>query len=172
MKLTLREKFLAKVCRDAASGCWLWRGMVTSDGYGVAFIAGKRQAAHRAAWMLFCNPIPLGMAICHKCDVRACVNPDHLFVGTAADNAQDRVNKDRTPRGERHFGHKLTAEQVGRIRIMLAEDRMFLSEIASQFGVSPGTIHGIKKGRTWREVEARPSVNAEQIHDEPDETEA
>jgi hypothetical protein len=155
MKFTLREKFLAKVCRDAASGCWLWQGMVTPDGYGVAFIAKKRQAAHRAAWMLFCGPIPAGMAVCHKCDVRACVNPDHLFVGTAADNAQDRVNKDRTPRGEKHHATKLTVDQVSRIKTMLAEDRMYMSEIAREFGVSISTIAGIKHGRTWRVVEVQ-----------------
>jgi hypothetical protein len=155
MKLTVRERFLAKVCRDAASGCWLWQGMVTPDGYGVAFIAGKRQAAHRAAWMLFCSPIPAAMAVCHKCDVRACVNPDHLFIGTAADNAQDRVNKDRTPRGERHHATKLTANQVSRIKAMLAEDRMYMSEIAREFGVSISTIAGIKQGKTWRDVEAQ-----------------
>jgi hypothetical protein len=154
MKFTAREKFLAKACPDASSGCWLWQGLVTPDGYGVAFIAGKRQAAHRAAWMLFCNPIPPGMAICHKCDVRACVNPDHLFVGTAADNAQDRVNKDRTPRGERHHGAKLTANQVSLIKTMLAEDRMYMTEIARQFGVSPATIHSIKVGQTWKDLEA------------------
>lgn len=156
MKLSPRERFLAKVCRDAANGCWLWQGMVAPDGYGVAFIAGKRQAAHRAAWMLFCNPIPLGMAICHKCDVRACVNPDHLFVGTAADNAQDRVNKDRAPRGERHHAAKLTASQVSLIKSMLAQDRMYSTEIARQFGVSPATIHEIKAGKTWHDVEAQP----------------
>ena len=154
MKLTLRERFLAKVCREASSGCWLWQGMVTPDGYGVAFIARKRQAAHRAAWMLFCNPIPVGMAVCHKCDVRACVNPDHLFIGTAADNAQDRDNKGRTPRGERHRAAKLTANQVSRIKAMLAEDRMYMREIAREFGVSISTIGSIKEGRTWRDVEA------------------
>jgi hypothetical protein len=154
MKLTVRERFLAKVCRDAASGCWLWQGMVTPDGYGVAFIAGKRQAAHRAAWLLFCDQIPVGMVVCHKCDVRACVNPDHLFVGTATDNVQDRVNKDRTPRGERHHATKLTPNQVSKIKTMLAEDRMYMSEIARKFGVSISTIAGIKQGRTWRNVEA------------------
>jgi DNA-binding Xre family transcriptional regulator len=106
--------------------------------------------------MLFCNPIPPEMAICHKCDVRACVNPDHLFVGTAADNAQDRVNKDRSPRGERHHAAKLTANQVSLIKTMLAQDRMYLPEIARQFGVSPATIHAIKVGKSWRDVEAQP----------------
>jgi len=151
MKLTLRERFLAKVCREASSGCWLWQGMVTPDGYGVAFIARKRQAAHRAAWMLFCNPIPVGMAVCHKCDVRACVNPEHLFLGTAAENVRDMAEKGRCPRGERHGSARLTAVQVSRIKTMLAEDRMYMSEIAREFGVSPTTIRAIKLGKTWKE---------------------
>jgi hypothetical protein len=167
MKLTPRERFLAKVCADSVSGCWLWQGMVTPDGYGVAFIAGKRQAAHRAAWMLFCSEIPPGMAVCHKCDVRACVNPEHLFVGTVADNNLDRVNKDRTPRGEGHHATRLTASQVGRIKAMLAEDRMYMSEIAREFGVSISTIAGIKAGRTWRHIEAAPASAIPAMDDEP-----
>lgn len=152
MKLTQREKFLAKVCPDAASKCWLWKGLVRADGYGAVRFEGREQGAHRAAWKLFRGTIAPGEVVCHKCDVRACVNPEHLFLGTAADNAQDMNRKGRSPRGEKHGSAKLTAEQVQRIKTMLAEDRLYMSEIALEFGVSQTTIRAIKEGKTWKTV--------------------
>jgi hypothetical protein len=150
MKLTLREKFLAKVCPEPASGCWLWQGLVRPDGYGAARFEGKERGAHRVAWMLFRGEIARGMVVCHRCDVRACVNPDHLFLGTAADNARDMAEKGRNRLGEQHGSAKLTAKQVRRIKAMLAEDRMYVSEIAREFGVSETTIRAIRAGKTWR----------------------
>ncbi|HEY2393878.1 MAG TPA: HNH endonuclease [Candidatus Angelobacter sp.] len=155
MKLTVREKFLAKVCADAASGCWMWRGLVRPDGYGATRFEGKEYGAHRVAWRLFRGEIGAGMVVCHRCDVRACVNPEHLFLGTAADNAQDMAQKGRCPRGERHGSAKLTAEQVSKIKAMLAEDRLYMSEIAREFGVSPTTIGAIKEGKTWKTTKVR-----------------
>jgi hypothetical protein len=155
MKLSLRERFLAKVCRDVASECWLWQGMVRPDGYGAALYNGKECGAHRVAWMLFRGKIEVGIVVCHKCDVRACVNPEHLFLGTAAENARDMTEKGRYPRGEKHGSSRLTAEQVSRIKAMLAEDRMYMTEIAREFGVSPTTIQAIKMGKTWKEVAAK-----------------
>jgi len=154
VKLTIREKFLAKVCQEPARGCWLWQGMVRPDGYGAARFRGKEHGAHRVAWMLFRGEIEPGKAVCHKCDVRACVNPEHLFLGTAADNVQDMADKGRNPTGEKHGSAKLTAEQVSRIKTMLAEDKMYMSEIAREFGVSQTTIRAIKTRRTWRDIVA------------------
>lgn len=153
MKLTPREKFLAKVCPDSTSGCWLWQGLVCADGYGSALFARAKRRAHRVAWMLFRGEIAPGLVVCHKCDVRACVNPEHLFLGTPADNVQDMVAKGRILRGEENVSAKLTAQQVSRIKTMLAEDRMYVSEIAREFGVSHSTIQAIKTGKTWRHVE-------------------
>jgi hypothetical protein len=155
MKLTVREKFLAKVCPDAASGCWMWRGLVRPDGYGATRFEGREQGAHRVAWQLFRGEIAKGIVVCHKCDVRACVNPEHLFLGTAAENVKDMTEKGRSPRGEKHGSARLTAEQVSRIKTMLAEDRLYMSEIAREFGVSQTTIGAIKRGKTWKGVAAR-----------------
>ena len=144
MKLTLREKFLAKVCVEPTSGCWLWQGLIRADGYGAVRFNGKERGAHRVAWKLFRGEIGPGMHVCHRCDVRACVNPEHLFLGTPADNAQDMTKKGRGRRGERHGSSKLTAQQVSRIKAMLADDRMYMSEIAREFGVSQTTIRAIR----------------------------
>ncbi|HET9285413.1 MAG TPA: HNH endonuclease [Candidatus Angelobacter sp.] len=152
MKLTKRERFVSKVCRDKKSGCWIWNGLIRLDGYGATRFEGREQGAHRAAWKLFRGKIPQGMMVCHKCDVRACVNPAHLFLGTAAENARDMSVKGRNRRGEKHGSAKLTRVQVRQIKAMLAEDRMYMSEIAREFGVSETTIRAIKTGKTWKEI--------------------
>ena len=76
------------------SGCWLWTGP-SSDGYGDFRIGGKRILAHRLSYELHIGPIPDGMFVCHKCDVRCCINPAHLFAGTSGDNALDMYAKGR-----------------------------------------------------------------------------
>jgi hypothetical protein len=81
------------------------------------------------------------------------VSPEHLFLGTAAENVRDMAEKGRCPRGEKHGSSRLTAEQVSRIKTMLAEDRMHMTEIAREFGVSATTIRAIRIGKTWKEVE-------------------
>jgi len=151
MKLTARERFLAKVCPQP-DGCWIWTGLIRPDGYGASRFEGREQGAHRVAWRLFRGKIPPGIKVCHRCDVRACVSPGHLFLGTAEDNARDMSSKGRNRRGEKHGSAKLSQAQVRRIKAMLAEDRMYMSEIAREFGVSATTIRAIRTGKTWREV--------------------
>src|SRR5438270_8363407 len=168
MKLTPRERFLAQVCPEPKSGCWLWRGPLNPDGYGMASFESRRYPAHRLGWLLFRSEIEPGLVISHKCDVRACVNPDHLFLGTPADNMRDMKEKGRKPMGEKHYRAKLTAAQVSRIRAMLSEDRMYISEIAREFGVSYSTIHGIKTGTRWQGVAATPFVPAETVETQSD----
>jgi hypothetical protein len=151
MKLTPKEKFLARVHQDA-NGCWLWTGLIRPDGYGATRFEGKEQGAHRVAWKLFRGKVAPGLAVCHRCDVRACVNPAHLFLGTPAENARDMRAKGRDRRGEKHGSAKLTLMQVRQIKRLVAEDRMYMSEIAREFGVSETTIRAIKTKRTWRDV--------------------
>jgi hypothetical protein len=169
MKLTPRERFLAKVCPEPGSGCWLWRGQLRPDGYGVLWLDGKSHSAHRAAWVLFRGEIDPGLLVCHKCDVRACVNPEHLFLGTHTDNARDRQEKGRSMLGEKVHSSKLSAKQVSRIKRMLAEGCMYESELARAFGVTPPTIRAIARGTAWRHVEAAPAAvaTAENDNDDP-----
>ena len=84
------------------SGCWLWELHHASNGYGQATIDGATIGAHRLSYVAFVGVIPDGMVVCHKCDVRCCVNPEHLFLGTHSDNIRDRDMKGRQARGERH----------------------------------------------------------------------
>jgi len=147
MKLTFEEKFFARVRKDSANGCWLWKGHIKRDGYGLFHHQGRVAFAHRTSWTLHRGEIPKGMFVCHTCDVPACVNPDHLFLGTPGINAEDARQKGRFF-GQR-LGRTLSPGQVQQIRLLLAEDKMYMTEIARQFGVCSTTIRNIKFGRIW-----------------------
>ncbi len=77
------------------TGCWLWTGWCGSQGYGGLMVKNEAVRAHRLSWELHYGPIPKGLYVCHKCDVKSCVNPDHLFLGTHKDNIQDAIKKGR-----------------------------------------------------------------------------
>ena len=120
MKLTPRERFLAKVCPEPNGGCWLWEGGMCRWLRLVRF-ERKVHLAHRWHESFRGRDCP-GLVICHKCDVRACVNPEHLFLGTHGDNVRDRVKKAGV-RTVRTYHAKLTVENVRKIKTMLSEDR-------------------------------------------------
>ena len=153
------ERFLAKVARDPSTGCWMWKGYVRPGSYALIAIGKKRVFAHRIAWRLFRGEIPEGMRVCHQCDVYGCVNPDHLFLGTPAENSSDMKRKGRSCQGEKHFNAKLNDEKVRAIRALLARGER-IRVIAASFGVSRTTIEHIKNGLIWRHVQPR---DAEQI---------
>lgn len=137
------------------TGCWLWMRGMTACGYGslaVARMGIRENRANRLAWMAAHGRIPKGMHVLHRCDTRACVNPDHLFLGSNRDNVADRVAKGRSD-GAKGIGHgmsKLTDEAVREIR---ASDKPS-SELARQFGVHRMTIRRVRYGRSWLHVSA------------------
>lgn len=145
-----RERFLAKTKEDS-NGCWLWQGAINYAGYG-KFETGDRckgtrrsHRAHRFAYELFVGAIPGDLIVCHRCDVRACVNPKHLFLGTDEVNSHDAVAKGRS-----RFANaaKLTAEQVTVIRASSDTDRT----LGARFGVSRQAIGKIRRGQRWRHL--------------------
>lgn len=91
------------IIRDELGPCWEWTGAKHEMGYGRVFYHGMAHMTHRVSWMMEFGVIPEGMFICHKCDNRLCVRPDHLFMGTQADNMADCVAKGRQARGDRHY---------------------------------------------------------------------
>jgi len=106
------ERFAEKFVR-AESGCWLWKAGMNHAGYGWFNTFGKSRLANRVSWELYCGPIPVGLKVLHHCDVPACVNPEHLFIGTDADNVRDKMQKGRwrikPPITHCKHGHEFTA---------------------------------------------------------------
>jgi HNH endonuclease len=151
MKKTLQERFEAKITRKPNNGCWLWLGALDPGGYGTMSIARRPKRTHRLAWNLYRGEIPPGMMVCHHCDVRDCVNPDHLFLGTAQDNAEDMKKKGRSRSGERNRAARLTWKQVREMRRLLEQGRLREREVATLCAISIGTVNAIKLGKTWRE---------------------
>jgi len=148
---TLRERFDAKYVVDQESGCWLWQGSCDGCGYGtIGITTAKNGRAHRIAWLLYRGEIPTGQNILHRCDVRCCVNPDHLFMGTQADNILDMIAKDRDRHlsGEENGRAKLTIAQVKEIKASIEPG----TSLALRFNVTPGMIGHIRHGRSWKEI--------------------
>lgn len=148
----LREQFERYVTPEPNSGCWLWAGpMWRKSGYGILCGEGHKMAAHRYAYETFVGAIG-GLDVCHRCDTPLCVNPAHLFTGTAADNARDAARKGRVKhpnqKGEANSGAKLSAQSVASIRERLQRGER-QKDIAEIYGVHPSLISHIRRGAKW-----------------------
>ena len=152
-------KFWAKVEKSQdGKDCWPWLGRRqlpakhTKRGVGYGLFQ-PTIPAHRLAYELTRGAIPEGLCVMHKCDNPSCVNPQHLVLGTYADNNHDKTLKGRNAMGEKHGMAKLTLTEVQEIRRILAESprtRPSYSQLAKQFGVTKGAIVWIATGGTWR----------------------
>lgn len=171
------ERFWEKV--DKSNDCWLWTARRNRSGYGEVGVPGDRtRLAHRVAWSLLRGEIPPGLAVLHACDTPACVNPDHLRLGTHSDNMADMVARgrqlrgasrsvvalraarrgaahwsaarpDRVPVGEQASMAKLTSHEVSAIR---AAGDQSSDTLAARYGVSRTAINHIRARRTWKHV--------------------
>ena len=158
---------MAPFTRELGTACWLWTGADQPTGYGKFLIEkGYSESVHRVAWMLTNGIIPDGEWVLHKCDVRFCVNLEHLFLGTPTDNNRDTVRKGHRndARGSTHSTSKLTESQVLAIR----GDTRAETKIAIDYGVSRSLIADIKHRRSWawamipkREAELKAAFSAE-----------
>ena len=165
------QRFQDKVVLNEETNCWLWtastqgKNYAKGKGYGTFYSGGPRGVgklvkAHRWIWEVFNGPTDLH--VLHHCDTPPCVNPEHLFIGTNADNVADKIAKGRSihPTGEALPQAKLTAEQVHAIRAAYKGPQHksrprtgpTTTEIAEQFGVSQGAVSGILAGKKWKSV--------------------
>lgn len=145
-------------------GCWLWEGGKDRNGYGrfngrLDGVLYKK--AHRFIFALTNGDIGPGMSVCHRCDTPACVRPDHLFAGTAADNQADMKAKGRAfiPAGELHHNAVLTEPQV----LAILSDARPYSQIAAEYGVSDGNIGSIKQRKSWPHLGQEKGIKAKRI---------
>lgn len=147
------ERFWAKV--DKSGDCWEWTAYTERIGYGKFGVGGKRTAlAHRVSWYIAHGFLPADMCVCHRCDNRKCVRPDHLFLGSIADNARDKAEKGRSSRlpGEMHPRAILSEVQVREIRRRFDAGERCTANFAKEFGVGPGTLYAIGRRRIWKHL--------------------
>lgn len=123
-------------------GCWIWQGATSSNGYGNVSVDGRWVSTHRLAHEYHHGPIPEGRRVLHSCDVKLCVNPTHLSLGSSAENSRQMVNRDRY-RGP----SKLTATDREKIAELCGQG-LTQSLVAEMFGVSQGTISHVVTGKT------------------------
>ena len=158
----VQDRFWEKV--DKSGACWLWRGAMYRRGYGVFRLNGKNLRAHKFSFEQQHGPIPAGMFVCHHCDTPRCVNPEHLFLGTPADNVRDMMAKGRArftgptqPRKhERHHFAKLSELSVQRLRIVgraLTQERL-----AALLGMSKQAISAVQRRECWRDLGDRQAL--------------
>lgn len=160
----LRPSLLTAFIERLAFGtteCWHWVGSRSEIGYGMFASARDTYGcpeivAHRIAWHLWNGPIPDGLKVLHRCDVRSCVRPEHLFLGTQADNVADMIAKGRDRRnplrGERNHRSRLTDALVRAIRAEARAGAVTQRALAAKYGVSPMTVSRAVRGESWSHV--------------------
>lgn len=159
MSYELKQRLLSNI-QKTESGCWDWTKSFR-NGYGVLSLSGKNHSAHRLSYQVFKGNIPEGMLICHSCDNKKCINPDHLFIGSYSDNTKDAVLKGIivVPKGkEFETGHlpknsTLDKEKAQELKqFTLANPDMKCPEIAKMFEVKNQLVRDIRAGRTYINV--------------------
>lgn len=150
---TLRRRFWAKVKKGP--GCWVWTGGCDQDGYGLVQASRPSTAtlrAHRIAWQLHYGEHPRDRLICHSCDNPGCVRPDHLFVGSPAENTRDAASKGRMARGERNAAARLGPEQVKALRKEYRAGGVSQVSLGRKYGISQSQVSVIVRCESWRHI--------------------
>lgn len=148
------QRFWSKVEQGSSDQCWEWQGGRYPAGYGQFWNEGRNLGAHLYSFILHKGQVPMGMKVCHSCDNPPCVNPNHLFLGTAKDNTQDMIQKGRLVRtrtlgnyatGARNHKTKLSQEQADEIRRVYSKGKRGsgLRILAQKYNVAPNTIRQI-----------------------------
>lgn len=131
-------------------GCWLWTGHLNNAGYGRISINGKQRVVSRAAYEAYKGIDPGSLFVCHKCDTRSCINPDHLFLGDNRDNVRDMYRKGRRSQlGSRNGNALLTEAQV----LHIINSDAPRKQLATDFGLSVSAVDGIKTGVRWKHLQ-------------------
>jgi hypothetical protein len=151
-KISLEERFSEKF-RVVDGGCWLWTASKNRGGYGQFMAYGRPHLAHRISWRIHHGLLPDELHVLHKCDTPACVNPNHLFLGSDADNVQDMLMKGRANRRPRVFAENHGMAKISnQIALAIFNSSGSQRSIAKSFNVSQSTVNSIKTGRQWSTI--------------------
>lgn len=147
------NRFNSKWKINEVSGCWDWTASVAGKGYGQIKLPGQRRQvyAHRVAYLIHKGEIPLGKNVCHTCDNTRCVNPQHLWLGSTAENQADMAQKGRSLYGERNARAVLTEKSVRQIRALL-DAGLSQDFIAKTFGIQQMQVSRIKRRLHWKHI--------------------
>jgi hypothetical protein len=152
----VRERFFQKVEKDGHTGCWVWTGASNPRGYGRVRINDVLRHSHRVSYRFHCGPIPDGVQVNHHCDNPPCVNPDHLYTGTQAENLADAKERgglvENLPRGDKHHRSVLSARDALAICHLYEDTDHTYRSLADLFGVGKGTIQCVLQGDSWAHV--------------------
>ena len=146
-KKPLQERLEYYSIPEPNSGCWLWMGLIVNSGYGSLWYDGTPHLAHRLSYICFVGPIGDRLLVCHSCDNRLCINPDHLFLSTQLGNMADMIIKGRACRGASHHrsAAKLTPDKV----MAIFYDTRSQQTISNAYNVDPSLISYIKNKKIW-----------------------
>lgn len=150
----LIERFQRKYVINTESGCWDWTASKAGAGYGQIKLPGQRRQeyAHRLSYLIYKGEIPEGKSVCHRCDNMGCVNPEHLWLGSCADNQLDMKIKGRSLYGERNERAILTASDVLAIRMLCEAGDLSQAKIGAKFGISQIQVSRIYRRLRWAHV--------------------
>lgn len=141
---------------NPATGCHEWNGGRSERGYGLIVIDGKQRYAHRVAYARAHGEVPEGLCVCHHCDNPSCVNMEHLFLGTQAENTADMDRKGRrvsSPQvGARHWKARLSSDDVAEIRRAYGAGGVRQVDLARRYGVAQAHVSAIIRGAAWGHI--------------------
>jgi hypothetical protein len=146
------KRFISKYVKEPETGCWIWTACLSGDGYGAFTFRGKIVGAHRVSYIINVGEIPDGLCVLHKCDTPACVNPEHLFLGTKKDNAHDAMAKGRNVKGVTHGLTHLTEQNIREIRSLVSRGAITQKQIADMYNVDRTTVSCIKTRKSWAHI--------------------
>jgi HNH endonuclease len=144
----IEEKFYNCIEIITETGCWIWLRSLNNSGYAIVNESRKIIPMHRWSYERFKGKIPENMCVCHSCDIRSCVNPNHLWLGSWQDNINDKVNKNRQAKGEKAPKAKLTSEMV----LEIYKSKAPIKLLMKKYNMSKRSIVGIRHKESWKHI--------------------